>query len=239
MNTAPTTSRVAVCGASGIYRAGLVSVLNATTGIEVIGEFDDVDENLQQIGLANPNIVLVDLDTAGAHSRAIRAISRNDVTSTINVVALSSSIDSALAIDLLRGGMSGYLRKGASVPSLIEAIRVVEGGGIVLSAPVADALMGELEDATLRPFPISEASDLGLTRRQIQILGLVGLGMTNAEIAEELQVGRTTVKSHISALLRVLGLRDRTQLAVLAWQKDIVPTGRSHAAANQDQGTAS
>jgi DNA-binding NarL/FixJ family response regulator len=209
---------VGVCGVPGVYRAGLVTVLRAVPGLDVAAEFDGAGYGPRLLDSHRLRVLLVDLDGFGAEDLLARQLAvgaaRHEAR-PVNAIALSSDLDSGTAMDLLRAGVQGFLHRDTPVPSLVEAIHAVDRGGVALDPRVARDLVSALRHGA--PETPAEGEDgVRLTPRQHQILGLVGLGLTNVEIAERLRLGRPTVKTHISSLLRVLGLRDRTQLAVFA-----------------------
>ncbi|MFC0041801.1 LuxR C-terminal-related transcriptional regulator [Actinomadura rayongensis] len=209
---------VAVCGAPGVYRAGLMTVLRAIPGLDVVAEFDCAGYSPRVLREHRPRVLLMDLDGFDVGDLLARQIVGSTSELAVQVIALSSDRDSGAAIEVLRGGAQGFLHKDTPVQSLVEAIRAVDRGGVALDPHVARDLVTTLRYG-VRAAPEPVAPDVGrvkLTPRQRQILGLVGLGLTNIEIADRLRLSRPTVKTHISSLLRVLELRDRTQLAVFA-----------------------
>jgi DNA-binding NarL/FixJ family response regulator len=209
---------VAVCGAPGVYRAGLMTVLRAIPGLDVVAEFDSAGYNPRLLREHRPRVLLMDLDGFDVGDLLARQVVGGISELAVQVIALSSDRDSGTAIEVLRGGAQGFLHKDTPVQSLVDAIRAVDRGGVALDPHVARDLVTTLRYG-VRAAPEPVAQDVGrvkLTPRQRQILGLVGLGLTNIEIADRLRLSRPTVKTHISSLLRVLELRDRTQLAVFA-----------------------
>jgi DNA-binding NarL/FixJ family response regulator len=207
---------VAVCGAAGVYRAGLMTVLRAVPGLDVVAEFDSAGYSPRLLRRHRPRVLLMDLDGFDVDDLLARQVVGGTSAMAVNVIALSSQLDSETAIEVLRRGAQGFLHKDTPVPSLVDAIHAVDRGGVALDPDVAKDLVTTLRHGARSATPATPAERVKLTPRQRQILGLVGLGLTNIEIADRLRLGRPTVKTHISSLLRVLDLRDRTQLAVFA-----------------------
>jgi DNA-binding NarL/FixJ family response regulator len=207
---------VAVCGAPGVYRAGMTAVLRAAPGLDVVMELDSTGYAPRLLRRCRPRVLLMDLDGVDVGDLLARHVV--DATSQLGVhmIALSSYLEPQTTMEVLRGGARGFLHKDTPVPGLVDAVRAVDRGGVALDPHVARDLVTTLLRGVPPEPPPTLVGRVKLTRRQRQILGLVGLGLTNAEMADRLRLGRPTVKSHISSLLRVLDLRDRTQLAVFA-----------------------
>lgn len=207
---------VGVCGAPGVYRAGMMTVLRGIPGLDVVGEFDSVGYSPRSLRDPRPRVLLMDLDGFDIEDLLARQVISGTSEMAVNVIALSSYRDSETAIAVLREGAQGFLHKDTPVPRLVDGIRAVDRGGVALDPHVARDLVTTLRYGVSSETPAGQVDRVKLTPRQRQILGLVGLGLTNIEIADRLRLGRPTVKTHISSLLRVLDLRDRTQLAVFA-----------------------
>lgn len=199
-----------------MYRAGMMTVLRAVSGLDVVAEFDSAGYSPDLLREHRPRVLLMDLDGFDTEDLLARNVAGGTLEMSVNVIALSSDLDSETAIALLRGGAQGFLHKDTPVPSLVDAIRAVDRGGVALDPHIARDLVSALRYGVPSEAPVERVNRVKLTPRQRQILGLIGLGLTNIEIADRLRLGRPTVKTHISSLLRVLDLRDRTQLAVFA-----------------------
>jgi len=208
--------QVGVCGDPGVYRAGMMTVLHGIQGIDVIVEFDAASYSPQSLRDHRPRVLLMDLDSFDIEDLLARQVLSRTAELTVKVLALSTNLDPDTAIKVLRGGAEGFLHKDTSVRGLVDAIRAVDRGGVALDPQVASELVTALRYSGLSEVHSGQGNGVKLTPRRRQILGLIGLGLTNVEIADRLQLGRPTVKTHISSLLRVLDMRDRTQLAVYA-----------------------
>ncbi|WUH95603.1 response regulator transcription factor [Streptomyces sp. NBC_00433] len=158
----------------------------------------------------------MDLDSFDIEDLLSRQLVSRTAEESVKVLALSANLDPGTALKVLLGGAQGFLHKDTPVQGLVDAIRAVDRGGVALDPQVASELVTALRFSGPSGVPSGPGNGVKLTPRQRQILGLIGHGLTNVEIADQLQLGRPTVKTHISSLLRTLDLRDRTQLAVYA-----------------------
>ncbi|WP_159450300.1 LuxR C-terminal-related transcriptional regulator [Actinacidiphila paucisporea] len=163
-----------------------------------------------------PRVLLMDLDSFDIEELLARQLVSRTAEESVKVLALSANLDPGTALKVLLGGAQGFLHKDTPVQGLVDAIRAVDRGGVALDPQVASELVTALRFSGPSGVPAGPGNGVKLTPRQRQILGLIGHGLTNVEIADQLQLGRPTVKTHISSLLRTLDLRDRTQLAVYA-----------------------
>jgi DNA-binding NarL/FixJ family response regulator len=193
-----------------------MAVLRGIQGIDVLVEYDAASYSSRLLRERRPRVLLLDLDSFDTEALLARQVVSRTAELAVKVLVLSANLDSDTAIKVLRGGAEGYLHKDTSVRGLVDAIRAVDRGGVALDPQVAGELVTALRYDGQPEVATGSADGVKLTPRQRQILGLIGLGLTNVEIANRLQLGRPTVKTHISSLLRVLDMRDRTQLAVYA-----------------------
>lgn len=208
--------RVILCCKNDIYSAGIASILGAATGIDLVGQFDSETFSVHAITQLSPGVLIIDADVFPvSYAEAIIAEARR---AGAGAVVLVSSIDVSMVTQVLKAGARGVLTRNASGNQLITAIRNVCGGEAALDPFIARCFLDWLRRG---PQALSEhhhapAKIFSLTDRQREILILLGQGLANDEIAKRLFLGTPTIKSHVSALLRVLGLRDRTQLAIFA-----------------------
>jgi DNA-binding NarL/FixJ family response regulator len=204
----------------------MMTVLRGITGIDVVVEFDTASYSPKLLRDHQPRVLLMDLDGFDVDDLLARQVVSRTAEQDVKVLALSANLDPGTAIKVLLGGAQGFLHKDTPVHGLVDAIRAVDRGGVVLDPQVASELVTALRYSGPSEAPPGPDDEVKLTPRQRQILGLIGHGLTNVEIADQLQLGRPTVKTHISSLLRALDLRDRTQLAVYACMHGF----RAHAA---------
>ena len=203
-------------------RAGLAALLDTQADITVVATAADGEDAVQQSREHEPDVVLMDirmpvLDGIAATSRICAA---TDGTGPRVLVLTTFDLDEYV-YDALRAGASGFLLKDAPPETLFEAVRVVAAGDALLAPGVTRRLIAEF--ARLRPPQRTRTEDLeALTRREVEILGLVAAGLSNGEIAERLVLSNETVKTHVSHILRKLGLRDRAQAVVAAYESGLV-----------------
>ena len=200
-----------------------LSGLRAELGseFEIVGEAGEVDAAVDGIRRTRPDVVLLDVHLPGGGGRAVlEAVRQTD--QDIRFLALSVSDAAEDVIGVIRAGARGYVTKTISPPDLAAAIRRVQGGDAVFSPRLAgfvlDAFHGDLTGV------VDPELDQ-LTAREREVLGLIARGLTNTEIANQLYVGEATVKTHVSRVLLKLGLRDRVQAVVFAYECGLVTPG--------------
>jgi DNA-binding NarL/FixJ family response regulator len=217
--------RVVVADDQELVRAGFVKLLETEPGVRVVAQAADGVEAVEAVLRARPDIVLMDirmprLDGIEA-TRRIRA--RPDAP---RVLILTTFDLDEYVFDALKAGASGFLLKDAPPDQLVAALHVVAGGDALLAPSVTRRL---IEEFSRRPTPPPEgpAELADLTAREREILQLVARGRSNAEIAAELVIGESTVKTHVGSILLKLGLRDRVQAVVLAYESGLVRPGEA------------
>src|SRR3954471_6246595 len=218
------TIRVLLCDDQALVRSGFRMILDERPGIEVVGEAED---GLQAIALAerrSPEVILMDvrmpnLDGIEATRRLVAA------GSPARILILTTYDLDEYVYDAIRAGASGFLLKDARPAQLVDAIEVVAGGEALLAPAITRRLLDRFAEGgpTGRREPPPALS--ALTEREVEVLRLVATGMSNAELADRLFLSETTVKSHVSSVLRKLGLRDRVQAVVLAYEAGVVRAG--------------
>ena len=214
--------RVLLADDQALVRAGFRMIIRAEPGIEVVGEAGDGAEAVAMARGLAPDVVLMDIRMPELDGvEATRRIVRED--SSPRVLVLTTFDLDEYVYGALRAGASGFLLKDAPEDQLLSAIRVIATGGSLFAPSVTRRL---IEDFALRdgPRPSPPALD-ALTPREADVLRLVAQGRSNAEIAGELVVSQHTVKSHVASILRKLGLRDRTQAVVVAYESGLVRAG--------------
>ena len=214
--------RVLLADDQALVRAGFRMILRAEPGIEVVGEAGDGAAAADAARDLRPDVVLMDIRMPGVDGiEATRRIVR-DTTSPRVLVLTTFDLDEYV-FGALRAGASGFLLKDAPEDQLISAIRVVSAGGSLFAPSVTRRL---IEDFARRDGARPAPPDLaGLTAREAGVLRLIARGRSNAEIAAELVVSEHTVKTHVASILRKLGLRDRTQAVVVAYESGLVRPG--------------
>ncbi len=216
------TLRVLIADDEALVRHGLAMILRATGEIDVVGEAATGREAAVAARTLRPDVVLMDIRMPeGDGIAATREIV--GATDARVVVVTTFGLDEYIYA-ALRAGASGFLLKNAPPEQLVEAVRVVARGDALLSPEVTGRLIRQFSSGG-RP-QVEHRSFSDLTERELDVLRLVARGRSNAEIADDLVVSEATVKTHISRVLMKLGVRDRTQAVVVAYEGGLVaPTG--------------
>jgi DNA-binding NarL/FixJ family response regulator len=218
------TIRVLVVDDQALVRAGFVKLLEPEDDLHVVGEAGDGAEAVEAAARTRPDVVLMDirmprLDGIEA-TRRVRAAG----PAAPRVLVLTTYDLDEYVFEALKAGASGFLLKDAPADQLVGGIRLVAAGDALLAPAVTRRL---IEEFARRPVPpLGGPPELAaLTSREREILVLVARGMTNAEIATELVLGASTVKTHVGNVLSKLDLRDRVQAVVLAYETGLVVPG--------------
>ena len=210
--------RVLIADDQALVRAGFRMILDAEEDIDVIGEASDGNEAVEQARRLTPDVVLMDirmpeLDGIEATRRVIAASDDGPKVLMLTTFDLNEYV-----YDALRAGASGFLLKDVPPEQLVAGIRAVAQGDALLAPSLTRRVIEEFvrrPPQSVRTLPPEVAE---LTARELEVLKLVARGLSNAEIAKELFVSDTTVKTHVAHLLTKLGLRDRVQAVVLAYE---------------------
>jgi DNA-binding NarL/FixJ family response regulator len=219
--------RILIADDQALVRAGFKMILDAEDDLDVVGEASDGGEAVALAERLEPQVVLMDIrmpevDGIEATRRIIAAAGERPV----RVLMLTTFDLNEYVYEALRAGASGFLLKDVPPEQLVAGIRVVAGGEALLAPSITKRLIQEF--ATARPAPAQPPQGLGeLTARELEVFKLVARGLSNAEIAEELVVSETTVKTHVARVLMKLGLRDRVQAVVLAYECGVAVPGRA------------
>jgi DNA-binding NarL/FixJ family response regulator len=209
--------RVVIADDQPMMRAGFKAVLESTGDIKVVAEAGTGEEAVRAATEQAPDVVLMDIRMPGMDGiEATRRLPRQRV-----LILTTFGLDQYI-IDALRAGASGFLLKDAPTGEVVAAVRAVAAGDAVLSAPVTRQLLDQI--ARRLPAAVSrQPSELdALTQREQEVLRMLASGLSNAEIAAALVVSDATVKSHVSALLGKLGLRDRVQAVIYAYETGLI-----------------
>jgi len=217
------TISVVIADDQGMVRSGFSVLLNAQPDIEVIGEAVNGQEAVTQAASLHPDVILMDVRMPVLDGlQATRQITAMDDPPKILVLTTFDLDD--YVYEALRSGASGFLLKDASARELAEAVRLVAAGDALLAPGVTRRLIAEFARMGAPRAPSRKQLE-GLTERESEVLALVARGMSNGEIADHLVVAEQTVKTHVSRILMKLGLRDRTQAVVLAYESGLVHPG--------------
>lgn len=212
---------VLIADDQGLIRSGLRAILESEPGIQVAGEAVDGAEAVEAVRRLRPHVALMDIRMPRLDGvAATRALLRGAAPVPTKILILTTFHLDAYVTEALRAGASGFLLKEATADQLIEAVRVIASGEAILAPSVTRRLL-----ETIAEDPAGDGGqqirDL-LSAREVDVLLLVARGLSNAEIGAQLHLAETTVKSHVQSMLGKLGVRDRLQAAVAAYDAGLV-----------------
>ena len=215
------TIRVLIADDQALVRSGFRMLLGGETDMEIVAEAGNGLEAVDKAARFEPTVVLMDirmpeLDGLDATRRILAA------DPTARVLVLTTFDLDEYVYEALRAGASGFVLKDEPPEQLLAAIRVVAAGEALLSPAVTKRVIGQFTRLPHRA-PPPEVDDL--TEREVDVFRLIARGLSNAEIGQELYISETTVKTHITHLLQKLGLRDRVQAVVLAYETGLFESG--------------
>ena len=215
-----TRLRVVIADDQPMMRAGFKAVLEAAGDIDVVAEAGTGAEAVDAARQHSPDVVLMDIRMPEMDGiEATRRLPRQRI-----LILTTFGLDEYI-IDALRAGASGFLLKDAPTAEVVQAVRAVAAGDAVLSPSITRQLLDQV--GRRLPAPVDRAPDAlaQLTEREREVLRMLAAGLANAEIAEALVVSEATVKSHVSNLLGKLGLRDRVQAVIFAYESRLIAPG--------------
>lgn len=216
--------RVALADDQILVRAGFRALLAAQPDIEVVGEAADGEQALALVREQHPHVVLMDIRMPVLDGlAATRRITGDPALGEVKVVMLTTFELDEYVFEAIRSGASGFLVKDTEPEELLRAVRAVVGGDALLSPGVTRRLIAEFAARSREPAPAAALAEL--TEREREVMALVGMGLSNQEIARRLVVSPLTAKTHVSRTMVKLGVRDRAQLVVLAYESGLVRPG--------------
>ncbi|EGE41846.1 response regulator [Streptomyces sp. SID4928] len=222
----PPPIRAVIADDQMMVRQGFTVLLNAEPDIEVVGQAVNGLDAVAKVAELAPDVVLMDIrmpELGGIE--ATRRITSAE-GSAVKVLVLTTFDLDEYVYEALRAGASGFLLKDASADELAHAVRVVAAGDALLSPNITKRLIVEFSRTAGAPRPPLKARVKELTERETEVLTLIAGGLSNAEISRQLIVAEQTVKTHVGRILVKLGVRDRTQAAVFAYESGLVrPAG--------------
>jgi DNA-binding NarL/FixJ family response regulator len=217
--------RVLLVDDQALIRAGFRMILDAEDDIEVVGECADGTQAVDSVRRLKPDVVLMDIRMPEMDGiEATRLIANGGGEGVPRVLMLTTFDLDEYVYDALRAGASGFLLKDVPAEQLVDGIRVVAEGDALLAPSVTKRLIQEFSRGAVAQQSAPAALE-DLTPRELEVFKLIARGMSNAEIAAELIVSETTVKTHVARVLMKLGVRDRVQAVVLAYESGVVAPG--------------
>jgi DNA-binding NarL/FixJ family response regulator len=222
--------RVLIADDQALVRAGFRMILDAEPDLEIVGEATNGAEAVEAARALRPDVALMDirmpeLDGIEA-TRAITTAASPAEPAPVRVLMLTTFDLNEYVYEALRAGASGFLLKDVPPEQLVDGIRIVAAGDALLAPSITRRLIAEFASNA----PVASEPPRGLdelTARELEVFKLVARGLSNAEIAADLVVSETTVKTHVARVLMKLGLRDRVQAVVLAYESGVAVPGRA------------
>ena len=224
-----TPLRILIADDQALVRAGFRMILEVEDDIEIVGEVSDGARAVEAARELDPDVVLMDIrmpEMDGIEAtRLITSADEEDEAAGPKVLMLTTFDLNEYVYEALRAGASGFLLKDVPPEQLAAGIRVVAAGDALLAPAITKRLIQEFAAGRPAEAPTTPASFEDLTARELEVFKLIARGLSNAEIAGELVVSETTVKTHVARLLMKLNLRDRVQAVVLAYESGLVTPG--------------
>jgi DNA-binding NarL/FixJ family response regulator len=215
------TVRVVVADDQELVRSGFALILDVQPDIEVVAEVGDGAQAVDAVRRLAPDVALLDIRMP--HLDGIEACRAISAASACRTVMLTTFDSDEYVYEALHAGASGFLLKDVRRDDLVHAVRVVAAGDALLAPSVARRLIAEYTARPAAPAPSARLD--ALTARERETLLLLGRGLSNAEIAAELTVSEHTVKTHVGHVLAKLGLRDRIQAVICAYETGLISAG--------------
>ncbi len=220
------TTTIVIVDDQPIVRAGFATILDAYEKFEVIGEAADGEEAIEVVRSLRPDVVLMDIRMPRLDGiSAMRRLTSADLTPPARILMLTTFDLDEYVYEALRAGASGFLLKDATRDELIHAVQVVADGDALLAPRVTKRLIAEFLQRPQRPTSPTHLDTL--TPREHEVLLQVARGRSNAEIAADMYLGESTVKTHVGHVLMKLALRDRVQAVILAYEHGLITPGGS------------
>ena len=200
--------------------------LEAESDIDVVGEAGDGERAVALAEQLRPDVVVMDIRMPNLDGvEATRRLTTGGTSEAVKVLVITTFDLDDYVVEALRAGASGFLLKDATADELVHAVRVVAAGDALLAPAVTRRLLDQYAHRLPPPTPPRSQSVKNLTNREHQVLALVTRGYSNSAIARELHLAESSVKTHVSHLLHKLGLTDRVQLVVFAYENGLVQPG--------------
>jgi DNA-binding NarL/FixJ family response regulator len=216
--------RVGLADDQELVRSGFAALLDAEDDIVVVGEAANGEEAVRLAAREKPDVLFMDIRMPGLDGiEATRRIAAQPALAGVHVVILTTFSLDEYIFEGLRAGAAGFLVKDTDAAELIRAVRVAAAGESLLSPSVTTRLVGEFAARTRTARPVPGLAEL--TAREREVVGLIASGLSNEEIAGQIYVSLSTVKTHAARAMTKLGARDRAQLVVFAYQAGLIRPG--------------
>ncbi len=216
--------RVGLADDQALVRTGFAALLDAEDDMQVVGEAANGEQAIQLALTRQPDVLLMDIRMPSLDGiEATRRIASQPGLAAVHVVILTTFELDEYIFEGLRAGAAGFLLKDTDAAELIRAVRVVAAGDALLSPAVTRRLIAEFGIRSRRPRPVPGVTEL--TPREREVVRLIGTGLSNEEIAGQLYVSQSTVKTHAGRAMMKLSARDRAQLVVAAYEAGLVQPG--------------
>ncbi len=216
--------RVVVVDDQALVRAGFAMVLNHQQDIEVVGEAGDGLEAVAIVGEQRPDVVLMDIRMPKLDGLEATLRILEEADWPVRVLILSTFDPDEYIYRALRAGASGFVLKDIPPEELVSGVKTVHEGGALLAPSITQRLIGRFATRLEVDTAVGKRLER-LTEREREVLAAIARGMSNGEISEQLFIGASTVKSHVSSILTKLGLRDRAQAVVFAYESGLISAG--------------
>jgi DNA-binding NarL/FixJ family response regulator len=218
--------RVLIADDQPLLRTGFRMILEAEPDLEVVGEAADGVEAVERARSLRPDVVLMDIRMPNLDGvEATRRLTSGQLPRAPRVLILTTFNLDEYVFEALRAGASGFLLKDVPPDELVAGIRILAAGDALLAPAVTRRLLDRIATRLPTTEPATTAALQSLTEREREVLKLLARGLSNAEIAKEFVVSETTVKTHVAHVLQKLGVRDRVQAVVLAYETGVVQPG--------------
>ena len=211
-----------------LIRAAVSELVSHEHGLTVAGDAANGREAVEQARLLRPDVILMDIRMPVMDGiQATEAICSDPLLASTRIVILTTFEEDEYVLHALRAGASGFIGKGTEAADLMHAIRMVHDGEALLSPRATKALINRYITPAEAPAPAVPAELATLTERELEILVLVGQGQSNADIAARLFISPQTAKTHVNRVMQKLGVHDRAQLVIIAYESGLLIPGRA------------